>query len=294
MASISKANRNNFLRWNKITGGLTLADLQANGLPTGSTAWDIGNPVFVQEFNFTSQDAFSKGIHWKPDGTKLYMVGTQNDSVYEYDVSTAWDSSTASYSQLFDVSTQDTTPTDVRFNGDGDKMYIMGNATDRIYEYDSSTAWDVSTAVINQNLSITATDNNPQGLYFNTDGTKMFFSGGQNDTVYEYSLSSAWDISTASAVASFSVSSQTTLLSKVFFSTDLSKMFVSSISFSDITDNRIFEYNVSGDVSTAVYSQTFDPTTLVNYPTGMYFKPDGTRMFLCGDEGTTKLWEYEL
>ena len=34
MACITKANKNNFIRLNKVTGGLTLSALQASGLPS--------------------------------------------------------------------------------------------------------------------------------------------------------------------------------------------------------------------------------------------------------------------
>ena len=33
MANIVKSNKDNYLRWEKVNGTLTLADLQTNGLP---------------------------------------------------------------------------------------------------------------------------------------------------------------------------------------------------------------------------------------------------------------------
>ena len=76
----------------------------------------------------------------------MYVTGTTNDAVNEYDLSTAWDISTASYSQNFSVVSQDTLSNDVFFKPDGTAMYIVGGVSDNIFEYSLSTAWDVSTA----------------------------------------------------------------------------------------------------------------------------------------------------
>lgn len=57
MAIITKSNRNNFITWRKINGDLSLADLQANGLPDNS-------PEFLAKENDTDlilkEDGISK------------------------------------------------------------------------------------------------------------------------------------------------------------------------------------------------------------------------------------------
>ena len=46
-------------------------------------------------------------------------------------------------------------------------------------------------------------ENNPNGLEFSTDGTKMYMVGSTGNDNNEYTLSTAFDISTASFVHSF-------------------------------------------------------------------------------------------
>ena len=70
-------------------------------------------------------------VEFKPDGTKMYVTGSTGDDVNEYDLSTPWDVSTASYNQNFSVAAQETTPTAVRFKPDGTKMYVTGSARRR-------------------------------------------------------------------------------------------------------------------------------------------------------------------
>ena len=50
---------------------------------------------------------------------------------------------------------------------------------------------------------------NPVGVAFSSDGTKMYIMDNSNLAVYQYTLSTAWNVSTASyASLSISVSSQ--------------------------------------------------------------------------------------
>ena len=85
----------------------------------------------------------------------MYVVGATNDSVYEYDLSVAWDISTASYLQSLSVAAQDTLPTGIFFKPNGKVMYVVGATNDSVYEYDLSVDWSVTSAVYTQSLSVT-------------------------------------------------------------------------------------------------------------------------------------------
>jgi DNA-binding beta-propeller fold protein YncE len=91
---------------------------------------------------------------------------------------------------------QETAPQGIAFNTDGSKMFIVGSDGDDVNEYTLSTGFDVSSAVYSQNFSVSAQDNTPTGLAFNTDGTKMFVVGYGSDNVNEYALSTGFDVST--------------------------------------------------------------------------------------------------
>ena len=165
-----------------------------------ATAWDISTSSYVRRFSVSAQEAIPQGVEFKPDGTKMYVCGSTGDDVNEYSLSTAWDISTSSFVQSFSVSAQESVPTGVRFKPDGTRMYVCGSAGDDVNEYSLSTAWDVSTASYVQNFSFSSQESGVEGLAFNADGTKMYTCGTANDGVVEYSLSTAWDVSTASFV----------------------------------------------------------------------------------------------
>ena len=116
----------------------------------------------------------------------------------------------ASFVDSFDLSSQESSPQGVAFNPDGTKMFIVGWGGDEVNEYTLSTGFDVSTASYDSNFSVASQDTVPQDIVFNNDGTKMFIVGEGNDAVYEYTLSTGFDVSTASYDSNFSIASQET------------------------------------------------------------------------------------
>ena len=153
-----------------------------------STAWNVSTSVFVQSFSVAAQETTPYGVFFKPDGLKMYVLGTVGDDVNEYNLSTAWNVSTAVFLQSFNFAAQETEPSNVFFKPDGLKMYVTGSSGDNVNEYDLSTAWDVSTASYLQNFSVAAQETAPRGVSFKPDGLKMYVTGNAMGNVNEYDL----------------------------------------------------------------------------------------------------------
>ena len=200
-------------------------------------------------FGVGAQETVPVSLFFKPDGTKLYVMGSNGDDVNEYDLSTAWDVSTSSFLQTFYIGAEEGLPSGLFFKPDGTKMYVMGTTGDDVNEYDLSTAWDVSTTVYLQTKLISAQEITPNAIFFKPDGTKMYVMGATGDDVNEYDLSTAWDVSTASYLQSFAVGA--TAPQGLFFKPDGTKMYVMGS-----TSDTINAYNLSTawDISTATIS----------------------------------------
>ena len=102
----------------------------------------------------------------------------------------------------FSVGSQDTSMRDLVMSSDGTKLFTVGEINDSVYEYALSTAYDISSASYTDSFSVSSQENAPQGLAFSPDGLRFYVCGGGGNTVFQYSMSTAWDISTASYVAS--------------------------------------------------------------------------------------------
>jgi hypothetical protein len=65
----------------------------------------------------------------------MYVCGTSGDDVNEYNLSAAWDISTASYVQNLYVGNLDFTPEGLFFKPDGKALYLLGGYTNSIFKY---------------------------------------------------------------------------------------------------------------------------------------------------------------
>jgi len=221
---------------------------------TLSTGFDLSTASYASKsLSVSSQDTSPFGLALNNDGTKMYVLGDSSNTVYQYTLSTAYDLSTASYASLsFSVSSQDSVPTEIAFNNDGTKMYIVGASNDSIFQYSLSTAFNVSTASYdNVSFSVSSQDSAPYGFVFNGDGTKMYLFGDTNDNVFQYSLSTAFNLSTASYDSvSFNVSSEDSGGFGIAFNNDGTKLYLAGAS-----NEVLYQYSTVG------YTQTLDLAT---------------------------------
>ena len=219
-------------------------------------------------------------------GSDYYV---QNDGRIEAGVTNiAFDISSATYTQNFDISSQATIPQAIAFNPTGTKMFIVDIAGQDVNEYALSTGFDVSSASYTQNFSVASQDTAPTGISFNAAGTKMFVCGYTNDNVYEYTLSSGFNLSTASYAQALDVSGQDTLPKDVVFNTDGTKMFVLGGTGEDVNEYTLSAY----DISTASFVDSFSVASQESAPDGIAFNTDGTKMFIVGNGDT--VFQYNL
>ncbi len=173
--------------------------LYAYDLPT---AWDISSASSSVTATITAATNFLQGIYFRPDGLRFYVVdGSGVDLIRESSLTTAWDISTSGFTgKTFGVATQDTDPTGVSFSAKGDKMYVIGLQNDNVNEYTLSIPWDLDTAVISFVFPTASFDNIPRDITFSPDGKKFYIVGQQNNSIKDYVMDVAWDLSTASSV----------------------------------------------------------------------------------------------
>ena len=244
-------------------------------------------------FSVNSQETSPTGMFFNSDGTKVYIIGTTNNTVYQYTLSTPWVVSSASYdSKSFDASGQSEDLQTVFLSSDGSKMYTMDiGSGDSVYQYTLSTPGDISTATYDsKSLSVQAKDGYPTGITFNSDGSKMYMVGRENIQVHQYNLSSSWDISTAVFNSSGAgMGAQDSSPQAVFFEPEGSKMYVVGD-----TNNTVYQYSLSipWDLSTIVYNSiNFSVSSQETGPKALYFKADASKMYIIGSTNKT-IYQY--
>lgn len=223
-----------------------------------STAFDVSSASYDSvSFNVAATASSPRHFEFKPDGTKLYVLGYTNKSFYQFSLSTAWDISTASSDGVsFSFNSQDDNPVSATFGDSGTKMIMVGLTQDTIFQYALTTAYDISTASYSSiSYDPTTQVSGPSHLAYNADGTKLFVSSYGANTVYQYSLSTAHNVSTASYDSvSFSFASQGTNAYGFTFSADGASFYTAIRS-----DDTIYQYTTSSTaLATVAYPSSVE------------------------------------
>ena len=106
---------------------------------------------------------------------------------------------------------------DLYINQDETQVYLTSLSSDSINQYNLSGT-DVNPAYYHsKHFYVGFQDTNPQDIFFKDDGTVMYVVGDTavaplvagGEYVYQYTLSTAWDIATAVYSTAFRVTTQT-------------------------------------------------------------------------------------
>lgn len=163
-----------------------------------------------------------------------------------------FDVTTAVYSDYFNVSAAGgNINNDIFISSDGLKYYSVGSTDDVVRQFNLTSAWNISTAVLDTTYDISTYAPFSTGLWFNSDGTRMYITCQSGDEVNQFTLSSAWDVGSASFIGLYDAGGEGSQTNDVFFAPNGTRMFLSNADY-------IYEYDLgtAWTVSTAVYSGT--------------------------------------
>jgi hypothetical protein len=231
---------------------------------SGGTASLIGSGTKSNSGNFKFRMKASDGIKTATSTTVVNLIfGAEIDNMAYENVS-------------FAVNSQTTFPYGLHFSTDGSKMFVIDYTNDRIYQYSLSTVNVISSASYDGVfLDISGQDGTPTGLDFSPDGLKLFVAGNTNDSIFSYTLSTAFSISSAVYDnVSFSVVSQANPKG-VVVSSDGSKMFICG------DNSYVYQYSMSTafSLSTASYDNV-SYNHGVGSATSFSMNSNGTKMFI--------------
>lgn len=107
---------------------------------TLGTAWDIDTAVEGTIYNTGLSSNQLAGLAFGKDGRQMFISNTNADVITEYDLSPAWDSSSASL-----VQSKSTTPNELQvwgiyFKPDGRKMYTVNPQSDVVRQWTTGEA----------------------------------------------------------------------------------------------------------------------------------------------------------
>lgn len=128
-------------------------------------------------------------VWFKPDGTVMFFYHISS-SLYQLSLSTPWDVTTGTFVKYKSMSSFG-----FAVKNSGDLMVAAYN--DKLYKRILSTPWDIITATYINSKYIGDNEQHPYGVFFSPSGKRMFICGFLSNKNFQYTLSTAWDITTA-------------------------------------------------------------------------------------------------
>jgi DNA-binding beta-propeller fold protein YncE len=248
--------------------------------------WDIANIAKTDvSFDASSVAPFDNslnGVFFKPDGTLIVCIGSDDNQVFSLSLSTPWDISTAAAGPLGpDLGFNSCH--DVFLDPSGTNLYVLYRASSIGYveQYSLSVAWDVSSYTF---VSRRFADNVCTGFFFSPDGLQYFVVDG-DERLQSNTMSAPWTLSTATSGSSYTLPFNSNP-TDVFFRKDGRKMYATQ-------GNNMQEYTLSTpwDVTSLSIIQT--KSLLLTSPQAAFFRPDGKKCFV-GESQNGFIYEYSL
>ena len=196
-------------------------------------------------FSVASQESSAQGIAFNSNGSKMFIIGSGSDAVQQFSLTNNYNlSSGVSHDTAFSIVNQDSDSKGLAFNSDGSKMFVVGRVTQEVHQYSLTNNFNLSSGVTYDNVSfdVSSQDSTPTGLAFKNDGSLMFMIGRSSDKIWQYALTSDFDLSTGVSYdnVSYSVSGQESSPTDLAFNSAQSKMFVLGYG-----SQTVYQYDVS-------------------------------------------------
>ena len=245
-----------------------------------NTATTIKNDTNLSGWAYTgktldvnTEQPVANGVYLADSGRKLYITGSNGDFIDRYELSTPYDVTTAG-TKTVSGNVGDTSPQDLVIADSGTKAYVLGTQNDVIRHFTlgagDADPYDITSWSLANAVDITSTDNTPTGFDIKADGTKVWIVGSQNDSIYQFTMSTPFDISTIGSLVTYDMTADgITNPTGISVSADGTRIYVLDQSGDDIT-----RYDLSTSYSIASSSITKFSNFYVGYegavPTGLW------------------------
>lgn len=239
--------------------------------PTDLIGHSVGGSVEIIDWwdlDFAGVDAAD--VFFRSNGERFFATDKTEDHIRQFDCSPGWDLGSNSYSGGLDISDNAFSIRGLYVRSDGSSFYVVSQlGGPGVLQYDLTTGWNVETASFTRSLDVSGQTDSAWGLWFKPDGTKMYVVGFTPNEVYEYNLSVAWDISSATFNQKLAVGTSD-WSTGIQFKPDGTVMFVTERS-------AVLRYSLSvaWDLSTATLTDTVEPRSSVE---GIFVRSPGARL----------------
>jgi len=143
--------------------------------------WDISTATYDEGVEVTSSDSSFAGVTFSEDGKNLYTSYNGSDTIHHFELSTAWNLSSATEKYSFDITYIDGYVRDLFLDKDGKYLYFTGSRKDKLYKLEMETAYDLSSRLTIEDTFFIGNNVDPYGVFFSSDGKFFYCNDLKND-----------------------------------------------------------------------------------------------------------------
>lgn len=269
--------------------------------PSGINVAANGDVSIVEYSSYTGNKKTvatngARGSDFRPDGSRFYILGRTSKNILEYHLSDDWNIESAAYVRELNISSEIGTgaQSDFAANGlyirktDGKRMWVF-NRTE-IWEYTLSTAWDITSANQTGYKNLNSTIVRGHDFDFRPDGKRLYVDDRIHEAVFQFNLSSAWDVESASLDKMLDISDQQQAVRGIHISPGGDRMFLN-----DTGRQEVLEYVLSNsyDIGSANYVGSYSISSEMSNAEGISFRSD-ISMFYMTSTSEEIIYQYKI
>lgn len=214
-------------------------------------------------FRFDTGAITVRSLNFRPSGSRLYIyvrIPVNLLRIFQYDLTTSFSVESVSYQGAFETGGGDYG--DFAISGSGSTAIYVNNAS-RITSAALGTPWDITSVSSTSEITLPSQPDFSSGCAFNDNGTKVFVYSHNPASepsavpqIFQWTLSSPYDISSAGARTGSSVLTELTERSSIAFNSDGTRLlFIAGIVYT-----YVYELSTPWDITTMSYIDAFPLT----------------------------------
>ena len=265
------------------TEALSLSDLH----DISPTAWVIDLPWTTYDSKYYHQNNGLIGIFMDPTGTYMYLWADGYGSPYikQYTLGTPFDVTTAIYTN------QMTTfyaphPFGFYIRPNWDNIYVTSRQWAYITQFGMASSWVLPNGLVyTRLLDVSSQDSNPLWVFFKYDGSELYMVGWSSSKIWQYHLTTPWNISTVTTISSYYLP----YITHITFNDIGTKFFVW-----DSSNLKIKQYScwVAWDITTA--SDDWVSYTAPHWTADIYMSVKNATKLYITDDSSWNVYEYTV
>jgi WD40 repeat protein len=258
--------------------------------------WNLSTYKYRNVSLSTGTESAPTGLWFRPDGTRVFVVGNTTDRIRSWDLTTAWNIGSATNQIAMANTLRDTggvalaNPSAVSFSDDGTRCFVTDLVANALYRYTLTTAWDVTTIGNADQVNTTIYTGNltPQSIWVRPDGLMFLTSNSGTTSQYRtWTTAVANDITTLTAGTT--LAGGNTPVGANFVDNGNRMIYATQANDTLTIGSASPAYSITSITGTNTRVVTAQDTT----PQDLYMRNDGEVFFYLGS-ASNRIYQYTL